>query len=207
MRARRAQPRARTPTAPPSPTRAAAVPPSTRRTCPPHCGAPIGRGRPGVRYAGASGLVLRTPTSPSARLCCARSPPPPEWSLPLPSLLAFQTSSRPWQRSPGPSAAPARALFSWGGAEAFLPGDTGWWAWCSPHCGLYGSPRRTKGVHAALVPRSRRPPTPIKDERKTLFSMKKLKLVFWLCIWKRPLVPRTKGCRVGTGVADLGSFV
>ena len=55
-------------------------------------------------------------------------------------------------------------------------------------------------------PRSPLPahPHPIKDERKTLFSMKKITLVFCLCIWKRPLVPRTKGCRVGTGVADLG---
>lgn len=28
-----------------------------------------------------------------------------------------------------------------------LPRDTGLWAWCSPQCGPYGSPQRTKGVH------------------------------------------------------------
>lgn len=30
-----------------------------------------------------------------------------------------------------------------------LPGDTGGWAWRSPHCGPDGSPERTKGGHGA----------------------------------------------------------
>lgn len=33
--------------------------------------------------------------------------------------------------------------------RAHLPGDSGVWAWRSPHCSPYGSPQRTKGVRAA----------------------------------------------------------
>lgn len=54
-------------------------------------------------------------------------------------------------------------------------------------------------------PRSRFPPHPYKKRMKNLILDEKTEClsVICLCIWKRPLVPRTKGCRVGTGVADL----
>lgn len=34
-----------------------------------------------------------------------------------------------------------------------LLGDTDGWVWCSPHCGPYGSPERTKGTRAAAEKR------------------------------------------------------
>lgn len=165
VRVQRAQPRARGPTRPAAPPglpqcpRPLHLPPALRR---PHWARPAGR-------AFRRGLgVLRAPTSASTRLCCARSPRVGS------SVLCLSLSPRhrrpPLLPDRGRQSlrTPARALFPRGGAEARLPRDTGWWAWCSPHCGLYGSPRRTKGVHAALVPRAR-PPLPVKDARKTLF--------------------------------------
>lgn len=94
------------------------------------------------------------PTFGCEPFCCAPHPPVGSSSLCL--ILPPSTRHPSLHFIPGRSArsgcsSSLSALFSWGGAEPFLPGDTGWWAWCSPHCGLYGSLRRTKGVHAALL--------------------------------------------------------
>lgn len=138
-----------------SPTRPAAEPAPGSRTCPRIAAPPAGPelALPELRAVG--GLA---PTFGCERLCCSPSPPPTVGSsglclippplriLPFTSSLAEVAGSR--------YSASLSALFSRGGAETFLPGDTGWWAWCSPHCGLYGSLRRTKGVHSALLSRS-----------------------------------------------------
>lgn len=154
----RAPPRAR---GPPRPSAPPALPQCFH--LPPHCGAPFGLSPPGPRARG----CCVPPPLPEPSFVVLQVPGWQPWSLRFPSSPAPQTSPRPRRRSPGPPAAPGRALFSGGSAGAFLPGDTGGWAWCSPQCGLYGSPGRTKGVLAAPV-HPPRPPAP-KAKRKTLF--------------------------------------
>lgn len=92
------------------------------------------------------------PTFGCERFCCAPDSPVAALASALfrpPRIPPFTSSLA---EVPGSVCSSSlSALFSWGGAETFLLGDTGWWAWCSPHCGLYGSPRRTKGVHVALL--------------------------------------------------------
>lgn len=167
---------ARPPKPPRGRTRLAAAAAAVSRSAPaptPHCGALAASGQ----RAPLSPALLRS-KSPNARVVIA--------------LIFFTRRAYPWdaafspfhaslpltqQRSPRASAAPApRPALSRRRWSLWAPETPVGGRGASPHCGLYGSPRRTKGVHAALLPHARpHPPSPGKGSSKTLFQMENIK--------------------------------
>lgn len=156
------------------------MPPSACRTCPPHCGAPIGRGLPGVRSAGASGMALRfphlslgpgfvafeAPRGGSSGLCLCLPP----WR-PRPPVAPDLSRLVPPQ--------PQAALYSLGVVLKRFCLET--------PAGGRGAVRTAvstaaRGGQRAFTqpsfPAPGVPSTPIKHERKTLFSMKKNESLF-----------------------------
>lgn len=119
---------------------------------PPHCGAPGWHGA--VRVRASRWLGALGPPLAVNGFVALPAPGGQLWLLPSsssPHSLQHPSTSSLAEVPGSLYSTSLSALFSRGGAERFLPGDTGWWAWCSPHCGLYGSPRRTKGVLAARL--------------------------------------------------------